>query len=135
MIADLIKQFEGCSFSAYRDLDGVPTVGYGHTGKDVYMGLMWNQEMCDQALEQDIATAQAQLAIYSPGLTDGHLEALTDFVYNIGIGNYRTSTLCKYVNAQAWPQVKTELLKWDHSNGIEVDGLLKRREAEAALIP
>lgn len=131
---DLIRSFEGCDLGAYRDIAGVPTIGYGHTGKDVYMGLVWTQEQADEALIHDVLSAQAQLAIYSPGLTDGPLEAMTDFVFNLGIGNYRTSTLCKYVNAAAWPNVKTELLKWDHSNGTVVAGLLRRREAEAALI-
>lgn len=131
---DLIKGFEGCDLGAYRDIAGVPTIGYGHTGKDVHMGLTWTQEQADDALLHDILSAQAQLAIYSPGLSDGPLEAMTDFVFNLGIGNYRTSTLCKYVNAQAWPNVRTELLKWDHSNGTVVAGLLRRRQAEAALI-
>lgn len=98
------------------------------------MGLTWTQEQADEACTHDVMAAQAQLAIYSPGLTDGPLEAMTDFVFNLGIGNYRTSTLCKYVNAEAWPNVKTELLRWDHSNGTVVAGLLRRRQAEAALI-
>lgn len=131
---DLIKRFEGCDLGAYRDIAGVPTIGWGHCGKDVYMGLTWTQEQADEALTHDILSAQAQLAIYSPDLADGPLDAMTDFVFNLGIGNYRTSTLCKYVNAQAWPNVKTELLRWDHSNGTVVAGLLRRRQAEAALI-
>lgn len=131
---DLIKGFESCDLGAYRDIAGVPTIGWGHTGKDVYMGLTWTQAQADEALEHDMLAARSLLDIYSPGLANGPLEALTDFVFNLGIGNYRTSTLCKYVNAQAWPFVKTELLKWDHSNGVVVAGLLRRRQAEAALI-
>lgn len=110
------------------------TIGFGHTGKDVYAGVIWSQEQADDMLEHDVLAAWALLAMYSPELTDGPQAALTDFVYNLGIGNYRTSTLCKCVNAQDWDSVKTELLKWDHSNGVVVPGLLRRREAEAALI-
>jgi lysozyme len=131
---DLIKGFESCDLGAYRDGGGVPTIGWGHTGKDVYMGLIWTQEQADEALEHDVMAAAALLAIYSPGLSGTNLEALTDFVFNIGIGNYRASTLCKLVNAGNWAAVKPELLKWDHDNGIVVDGLLRRREAEAELI-
>jgi lysozyme len=135
MIADLIKSFESCSLTAYWDAIGkVWTIGWGHTGKDVYEGLVWTQEQADEALDHDIAAAQALLALYSVGLTDPLLEAITDFVFNIGIGNYRTSTLCKYVNARNLSAVSTELLKWDHSNGVVVPGLLRRREAEAALL-
>lgn len=131
---DLIDSFEGCRLTAYRDIGGKLTIGWGHVGKDVYEGLVWTQAQADEARDHDIIAADALISIYSPGLTGAPLEAITDFVFNLGIGNYRTSTLCKLVNANAWAQVKTELLKWDHDNGVEVPGLLRRREAEAALI-
>jgi lysozyme len=131
---DIARQFEGCRLEAYQDLAGVWTIGYGHTGKDVYQGLVWTQEQADDALLHDINVARALLEMYSPQLSNGTLDALTDFVFNLGIGNYRTSTLCTLVNAENWSEVKLELLKWDHSNGIVVPGLLRRREAEAALI-
>lgn len=134
MVADLIKSFEGCKLTAYRDIAGVLTIGYGHTGKDVHEGLVWTQAQADEALTNDLLHANTLLALYSPGLTDGPLDALTDFVFNIGIGHYRTSTLCQLVNAKNWAAVKTELLKWDHSNGTVVAGLLRRRQAEADLI-
>jgi lysozyme len=55
-------------------------------------------------------------------------------VLNLGIGNYRTSTLCRMVNAQNWPEAKIQLLSWDHSGGRVIPGLLRRRQAEADLI-
>jgi lysozyme len=131
---DLAKQFEGCRLEAYLDLAGVPTIGWGHCGKDVYAGLVWTQEQANDALLHDINAARALLEMYSPNLANGTLDALTDFVFNLGIGNYRTSTLCKCVNAQDWAGAKVELLKWDHSGGVVIPGLLRRREAEAALI-
>jgi lysozyme len=130
----LAREFEGCRLDAYQDIAGVWTIGYGHTGKDVYAGLVWTQAQADEALDHDIQAAQSLLLMYSPTVTGGTLDALTDFVFNLGIGNYRTSTLCKEVNAGNWNAVKTELLNWDHSNGAVVPGLLRRREAEAALI-
>jgi lysozyme len=134
-VADLIKGFESCRLVAYWDPIGqLWTIGWGHTGKDVYEGLEWTQAQADEALEHDVVAAAALLALYSPGLAGDELVALTDFVFNIGIGNYRTSTLCKLVNAQNWAAVKPELLKWDHSNGVVVPGLYRRREAEADLI-
>lgn len=131
---DLARSFEGCKLIAYQDIAGVWTIGFGHTGKDVYEGLVWTQSQADEALTNDLLHASTLLALYSPGLTNGPLEALTDFVFNIGIGHYRTSTLCQLVNAGNWSAVKPELLKWDHSNGTVVHGLLRRREAEAELI-
>ncbi len=131
---ELEREFESCKLEAYQDIAGVWTIGWGHTGKDVYKGLVWTQAQADEALDHDIQAAQTLLLGYSPGLTDSRLEALTDFVFNLGIGNYRTSTLCKLVNLGQWPAVKAELLLWDHSNGVVVPGLLRRREAEAVLI-
>jgi lysozyme len=134
--ADLIKSFESCKLTAYWDPYGKCwTIGWGHTGKDVHDGLVWTQEQADEALVHDEIAADALLAIYSPGLTGGVLDAITDFVFNIGIGNYRTSTLCRAVNTKNWPAAKTEIVKWDHSNGIVVPGLLRRRQAEADLMP
>lgn len=134
--ADLIKGFESCKLTAYWDPYGKCwTIGWGHTGKEVHEGLVWTQPEADDALEHDILAADLLVNAYSPGLAGGVLEAITDFVFNIGIGHYRTSTLCKLVNAASWPAAKLEIVKWDHSNGTVVPGLLRRREAEAALLP
>lgn len=128
-------KFEGCELTAYRDLAGIWTIGFGHTGKDVFPGLTWTQEQAQEHLINDVADATALLCSYSPGpYPEGAKDALTDFVFNLGIGNYRTSTLRSYVDNQQWDSVKTELLKWDHSNGLVVPGLLARRQAEADLI-
>lgn len=132
--ADLTKSFEGCRLTAYRDIAGVWTIGFGHTGKDVYEGLVWTQAQADDALMHDLLAAATLLELYSPGLPDGAHEALTDFVFNLGVAHYRTSTLCRLVNAKDWTAAKLEIMKWDHSNGTVVPGLLRRREAEAALI-
>lgn len=133
---DLVRRFEGCRLSAYQDIAGVWTIGYGHTGKDVYEGLNWNQADAEDALAHDLRCAGALLSVYSPHVVGvpGTAAALCDFIFNLGIGNYRTSSLCGYVNAGKWEQVKAELLKWDHSSGRVVEGLLLRRQAEAELI-
>lgn len=135
---ELEKEFESCRLTAYLDTVANPpiwTIGWGHTGKDVFPGLVWTQAQADDALDHDLQSADVLLAMYSPGLTGGTLDALTDFVFNLGIGNYRTSTLCKCVNSQDWTGAKAQLLTWDHSNGKVVPGLLRRRQAEAALLP
>jgi lysozyme len=132
---DLIRQFEGCNLAAYKKGDNVWTIGWGHTGKDVYDGLVWTQAQADDALSHDLLAAQALLALYSPGLAGDTLTALTDFVFNLGIGNYRSSTLAKCVNVQDWPGARAQIVTWDHEHGVVVPGLKRRREAEAALLP
>jgi lysozyme len=132
---DLVMHFEGCPLTAYKKTNDVWTIGWGHTGLDVHDGLVWTQDQADAHLIGDMGDAETLLLRYSPGpFVAGAEQALIDFVYNLGIGNYRTSTLCALVNGQQWPTVKTELLKWDHQAGVVLEGLLARRQAEADMI-
>jgi lysozyme len=131
---DLVKQFEGCRLTAYQDVRGIWTLGYGHTFM-VKPGDTCTQQQADAWLEEDLDEAHHELIQVSPGpFAPGAEDALTSFVFNLGVGNYRNSTLHKYVDAGNWAAVKTELLKWDHSGGQVIAGLLRRREAESALI-
>jgi len=131
---DLVKAFEGCVLTAYQDIAGIWTIGWGHTGKDVYEGLVWTQDQADEMIEHDLAEAGTLLNMYSPGLPLGAQQALTDFIFNLGGANYRNSTLRQLVNAGNWVAAKVEILKWDHSGGHVIPGLLRRRQAEAALM-
>lgn len=132
---DIAKEFESCVLDAYWDKYGkLWTVGWGHTGKEVYQGLIWTQTTADQEFEDDMMHATVLLNLYTPNLTGGTREALRDFVFNLGVNRYKTSTLRKFIEADDLTSAKAEILKWDHSNGIVVPGLLRRREAESALI-
>jgi lysozyme len=72
----------------------------------------------------------------SPGVTwpPGAEDALTDFVYNEGSGNYANSTVRKCVGAGDWEGVKAHLLDWEYAGGVRLGGLVTRREDEAAMI-
>lgn len=132
--AAIVKSFEGCKLIAYQDIRGIWTIGWGHT-KGVYPGQTCTQAQADAWLEEDLQEASYELLQCSPGpFAPGAQDALTSFVFNLGIGNYRSSTLRRYVDNQEWPAVRTELLKWTHSGGVQIAGLLRRREAESALI-
>jgi lysozyme len=131
---DIIKSFEGCRLAAYQDVRGIWTIGYGHI-RGVYPGLTCTQAQADQWLDEDIREARSELLDCSPGpFAPGALDALISFVFNLGVGNYRSSTLRQFVDNQDWPSVKRELLKWDHSGGQVIAGLLRRRQAESDLI-
>lgn len=137
MVPDTLeRRFEGCKLTAYDDplVPGVWTIGFGHTGKDVWPGLVWTPEEAELHLSLDVLDASYLVLKYSPAIIGTNLEAITDFVFNLGIGNYRVSTLCKFVNALKWDMVRPELLKWCHASGHAIPGLLTRRKAEAALI-
>ena len=132
--ADIVRSFEGCRLTAYRDVRGIWTIGWGHT-KGVYPGMTCTQAQADKWLEEDLEEAHRDLLTCSAGpFAPGAEDALISFVFNLGIGRYRGSTLRQHVNAQDWAAVKTELLKWDHSGGQVIAGLLRRRQAEADLI-
>jgi lysozyme len=137
---DLVRRFEGCRLTAYQDSASVWTIGWGSTGPQVHAGLVWTQIQSDTELQHDVHCAQTLLLSYSPSiaLMPGPLAALTDFVYNLGIGSYRTSTLCRDVNAGNWAGAKAQILLWDHGRvgGIlqPLPGLTLRRQAEEALL-
>jgi len=66
-------------------------------------------------------------------LTQNQLDALTSFVFNLGEGNFASSTLLKKSNAQDWAGAREEFARWNHAAGKEMPGLTRRRAEEAAL--
>lgn len=129
----LLKSFESCRLEAYRDIRGVLTIGWGHTGADVTEGLIWTQDQADSQLVDDLSSFEDHLDCeLQVQLTDDQFSALVDFVYNLGSGALLHSTLLKKINSGDF-YVSGEFVKWDHSCGKEIEGLLTRRKAEAAL--
>jgi lysozyme len=129
----LTEQFEGCRLEAYQDQVGVWTIGYGHT-KGVHAGMTCTLEEAQQFLCDDVAEAVAAVNhLVTIQLSQGEFDALVDFTFNLGIGNFASSTLLKKLNAGDIEGAADEFLKWDVAGGQHVAGLLKRRQAERAL--
>jgi lysozyme len=127
----LTERFEGCRLVAYQDQGGVWTVGYGHTGPDVYPGMVITQEQAQALLEQDIQRAVDTVnRLVSVPITQGEFDALVDFVFNLGAGAFMASTLLRDVEAQDWAAAAAQFSRWDHCGGQVVAGLLTRRLAE-----
>jgi lysozyme len=126
----LTKSFEGCKLSAYQDSKGVWTIGFGHTS-GVQPGDTCTQEQADVWLMQDIqwAVTVVNSHVTAP-LTQGQFDALCDFVYNCGSGNFEHSTLLGLLNSEDYQGAANEFCKWDHAGGVVVPGLLRRRQAE-----
>lgn len=130
----LTKSFEGCSLDAYQDATGVWTLGYGHTGPDVTEGLVWTQEQADAALVADTQWANAVVnTLVTSQVNQNQHDALVDFVYNCGSGNFRGSTLLTLVNLGRFQQAAEQFQLWVHAGGEVIPGLIRRRTAEAAL--
>jgi lysozyme len=130
---DLIKKFEGCILHAYKDAVGVPTIGYGHTG-----GVIANQTItqaeADTLLRHDLDKFEdGVMNLVKVPINQNQFDALVSFSFNLGLGNLGNSTLLKYVNAKNFTAAAKEFAKWNKAGGEVLDGLTKRRAAEAAL--
>lgn len=149
----LAKQWEAFIGFAYDDADppahrrkikqgdkirGTLTIGYGHTGNEVFPGLVISEQQATRFLERDLAVASAAVErnVKVP-LNDNQFAALSIFVLNIGAGAFASSTLVKKLNAGNYDAVPSELAKWNKTTiaGKKVTsaGLVNRRAAEAGL--
>jgi lysozyme len=130
---NLTEKFEGCKLVAYRDSKGVLTIGYGHT-YHVYVGQTCTQEQADLWLVQDIVIAETAVnRLVGVKLTQGEFDALVDFTFNVGVGNFSNSTLIHLLNHGDYNGAANEFEKWDYCGGVVLAGLLRRRLAEKAV--
>ena len=128
---DLTKAFESCRLTAYRDIKGVLTIGYGHTGPEVVEGLVWTQDQADSQLIMDLQHAVTVVYnLVTIGLSQPAFDAVVDLVFNIGSGNFRNSTMLKLLNAGNLEAAAEQFDRWDEAGGKKVAGLLRRRKAE-----
>lgn len=133
---DFVTTHEGCRLEAYRDLGGVWTVGYGHTGPGVVAGPRIDMEEARRLLMLDLKTAAARLAAVVrreaiEALTDNQYAALLSFVFNLGAEP--RWTIWKRLNARQFDQVPLELMKFVNAGGRKVQGLVARRADEVRL--
>jgi len=132
--AAITKQFEGCKLEAYKCPAEKWTIGYGHTGPDVYDKLKIDQARADYLLMLDLQSAQNTVNnMVEPQINQNQFDALCDFVFNCGAGNFQHSTLLKLVNDKKFDDAVLEFSKWTKGGGKVLPGLVKRRAAEAEL--
>lgn len=131
---DLIKNFEGCRLIAYKCPAGIWTIGYGHTGADVTAGLKITQEEAEKILKQDLLVhCNNVFSMVRVPLTQNQFDALVSFEYNVGYGNFKSSTLLKLLNDKKYTDAAEQFEKWVYAGGKKLAGLIKRRAAEKAL--
>jgi len=130
----LVKDSEGCSLRAYRDPIGIWTIGFGHTGPEVIDGLEWTVAQACAQLAADLQIAcEGVLKLVHVSITQGQLDALTDFAFNEGIGQLRNSTLLRKLNSGYRDEVPAELERWVFAGGKKLPGLIARRQREIGL--
>lgn len=130
----LTKSFEGLRLTAYPDVAGVWTVGYGHTGTDVKPGMTITETDADALLLADVAEAVASVnRAVTATISQNQFDALVDFCFNTGSGQFLRSTLLRKVNAGDTAAAAAQFALWNHAAGEVVEGLTLRRRAEAEL--
>lgn len=130
---DLIKKYEGFSARPYKCPAGVLTIGYGRT-IDVRPYEITTEEAETIWLDKYVKTIADQiLAVVKVELSNNQICALIDFVYNLGIGNFKSSTLLRKINQGDFSAAANEFLKWNKAGGIVLKGLENRRIAERML--
>nr|DAL50261.1 MAG TPA_asm: Lysozyme [Caudoviricetes sp.] len=130
---DLIKKYEGFSARPYKCPAGVLTIGYGRT-INVKPYDITSEEAETVWLSKYVKTIADQiLALVNVDLSNNQICALIDFVYNLGIGNFKSSTLLRKINQGDFSAAANELLRWNKAGGIVLKGLENRRIAERML--
>lgn len=130
----LAKHFEGYSREPYRCPAGELTVGYGHVFKLNEPVKPLSRDEAEIILAQDLLIAEKQTFKYCPVLlteSEGQQGAIIDFVFNLGAGRLRYSTLRRRINQRDWPEVVHELNRWVRGGGRVLQGLVARRKAES----
>lgn len=136
---DLIRKHEGLRLKAYLCPAKIPTIGYGNTfyedGSKVKIGDEITKERADKLFEiiaDDFA--DKVFKITKAKLTQNQFNAIVSFAYNVGLTNYRNSTLLKKVlfNPNS-KDVEIQFMRWTKAKGVELTGLVNRRKDEIKL--
>lgn len=133
---DLVKSFESLARVAYIDPVGIPTIGYGHTAH-VVPGMTCTLEQADAWLAEDLGEHEMIVRALTAGLglNENQIGALTSFDFNTG--KLAKSTLLARLRARDFSGVPEAFRMWTKGrvNGtlVPLKGLIRRREAEAAL--
>lgn len=126
-----LKEFEGYRDVAYKCPAGVWTCGHGHT-QGVTKGTTCTEEQAELWLREDLELAERFVSTIPEIDTQGKFDAVVDFVYNCGIGAFENSTLLKKIKAHApTEEIQAQFRRWVYAKGIELPGLVKRRNWEA----
>ncbi|MEG4234262.1 glycoside hydrolase family protein [Microcoleus sp. Pol11C3] len=132
----LLTSFEGCELTAYDDGGGVWTIGYGHTGDDVYPGLTISQTQAEELLRGDLEKFESYVEdAVEVEIDDNQFSALVCFCFNVGPGTegFGGSTLLKLLNDGDYQGAANQFPVWNKVNGEPWLGLTRRRLAEQAL--
>lgn len=136
---DLIKQFEGCKLTAYQDIVGVWTIGYGTTAMaDVGIvpakGMTITQDRAEDLLRLGVDKFAATVdALITAKVNQNQRGAVICLSYNIGPTALAKSTVLRELNAGNYDKAAAAFQMWNKAGGVVSKGLVRRREAERQL--
>lgn len=127
---DMIKEFEGLRLTCYKCAAGVKTIGYGHTGSDVYYGMRITEADAESLLLADLARFERHVNSYDAayGWTQNEFDALVSFAFNVGSIDGLT-----YNGIRSKKMIADKMLEYCKAGGKRVTGLVTRRQKEREL--
>ena len=130
---DLIRSEEGLRLKTYKDPVGKLTIGYGHT-RNAKPDMEITLEQAEELLTQDVKSAERIVNWYVRKVNQNQFDALVSFVFNVGSGHFKGSTLLRKVKVNPDdPSIADEFAKWIRGGGKVLPGLVRRRKREAEL--
>lgn len=145
-----IRHHEGVRNKPYRDVVALWTVGVGHLmypdqaamkqpERNAYQlkpedSRTWSDAEVNQLLKDDLKRFELGVLRLCPGpLTQGQMDGLVSFAFNVGLGALQRSGLRAKHNRGDFEGAADEFLKWTKAGGKVFSGLVKRRTAERNL--
>lgn len=145
----LIEEFEGFNAKIYKDIAGNLTVGYGHeiigqveqdlslkslnfSSTQLAQGL--SKESAFQLLAYDINARANIQSLFQIDMPDSVWIALTSLCFNIGLANFKQSTIAKLVPSLDLYQIADSMAAWRESSGKFSQGIAKRRLCEILIL-
>ena len=131
---NLIKSFESCKLTAYKDPTGTWTIGWGHTGtvdgKPIVSGMTITQAKADELFDSDLIRFENIVNAYNSkyNFTSNEFSALVSFAYNVGSIKQLTANGTRSKKA-----IADAMLKYVYSKGVKLNGLVRRRQKEREL--
>lgn len=131
---ELIKNFEGCVLKVYLDAIGLPTIGYGHLIKPGESFTKITQKEAEDLLKSDAQIfVDGVNKLLEVKVTQNQFDALVSIAFNIGLGNLKSSTLLRLINAGDYKGAADQFPRWNKAGGKVLNGLTNRRNAERDL--
>jgi len=148
---EMIKHHEGVRVNPYRCPARLWTVGVGHVidpnhikvpfDKRLELAIPagWDKKLTmeevDAILAKDLESFERGVVRLCPAVLDrqSHLDALTSFSFNVGLGNLQRSSIRMKYNRGDYQGAADGLLEWNKAAGKVLPGLDKRRKDERAL--